>query len=98
MWEKMGSGTTDLVGRYVRVRIAAEVQLDPSLLSEARLLEAQLGIGPKAMRMLLWTIEEAPADAGGSPANVRPIRSRVRAIEEAEPEPEPDQAGQGEAP
>jgi hypothetical protein len=52
-WEH--HGWTRVVARYVRCALAAE-DLDKNALAEARQLEDRLGLTPKAMRMLLWTI------------------------------------------
>lgn len=52
-----GLGWTRVVARYALVALAAE-QLDKDAMSEARQLEDRLGLTPKAMRLLLWTIEE----------------------------------------
>jgi hypothetical protein len=53
MWEKLG--WTRVVARYCRVAIVAE-GLDKDAMSEARQLEDRLGLTPKAMRLLLWTV------------------------------------------
>lgn len=53
-WE--GLGWTRVVARYVRVALAAE-DLNRDAMAEARQLEDRLGLTPKAMRLLLWTIE-----------------------------------------
>jgi hypothetical protein len=59
-WEALG--WTRVVARYVRVALAAE-ELAKDAMAEARQLEDRLGLTPKAMRLLLWTIEaEEPAD------------------------------------
>jgi hypothetical protein len=52
-WEH--HGWTRVVARYVRCALAAE-ELEKNALAEARQLEDRLGLTPKAMRMLLWTI------------------------------------------
>jgi hypothetical protein len=53
MWER--HGWTRVVARYCRVAIAAE-DMDKDAMSEARQLEDRLGLTPKAMRMLMWTV------------------------------------------
>lgn len=60
-WESLG--WTAVVARYVRTVLAAE-ELVKEAMPEARQLEDRLGLTPKAMRLLLWTI--APADDAGS--------------------------------
>jgi hypothetical protein len=64
-WEALG--WTRVVARYVRVALAAE-DLCKDAMSEARQLEDRLGLTPKAMRLLLWTIgpaeEQDTAPAG----------------------------------
>lgn len=85
-WERLGWNR--VVARYVRVTVAAEVHVDKALLAEARLLENELGLTPKAMRLMLWTIvgdaladrraarqRQAEAKGGFDP------RSEVRAVE-----------------
>lgn len=53
MWERLG--WTRVVARYVRCALAAE-ELNKDAMSEARQLEDRLGLTPKAMRLLLWTV------------------------------------------
>ena len=53
MWER--HGWTRVVARYARCAIAAE-DLNKDALAEARQLEDRLGLTPKAMRLLLWTV------------------------------------------
>lgn len=76
MWEKLG--WTRVVARYCRVAIVAE-GLDKDALSEARQLEDRLGLTPKAMRLLLWTIA---ADEVGEKRQETPggARGRIRAV------------------
>lgn len=52
-WEKLG--WTRVVARYCRIVLAAEC-LAKDALGEARQLEDRLGLTPKAMRLLMWTI------------------------------------------
>ncbi len=54
-WEAMG--WTRVVARYALLVLAAE-KLDKDAQPEARQLEDRLGLTPKAMRLLLWTIED----------------------------------------
>jgi len=53
MWETLG--WTRIVARYVRCCLAAEL-LDRHAMAEARQLEDRLGLTPKAMRLLMWSI------------------------------------------
>lgn len=54
-WERLG--WTRVVARYCRtVRAAEENPTQQSVMSEARQLEDRLGLTPKAMRLMLWTI------------------------------------------
>lgn len=56
-WEQMG--WTRTVARYCRFMIEAERPgASASLLAQVLGLETQLGLTPKAMRLLLWTIVE----------------------------------------
>jgi hypothetical protein len=52
-WEHMG--WTRVVARYCRFVLAAE-NGNKDAMAEARQLEDRLGLTPKAMRLLLWTI------------------------------------------
>jgi hypothetical protein len=47
-----------VVGRYVRVVIEAENELDTKLLAEARQLEDRLGLNPLAMLRLRWEVTD----------------------------------------
>lgn len=76
-WAELG--WTRVVARYCTVLLAAEVMAKEAM-SEARQLEDRLGLTPKAMRMLLWTIApdevaEKRAEAPGTSA-----RGRIRAV------------------
>lgn len=76
-WERLA--WTRVVARYVRCCLAAEA-LDDKAMAEARQLEDRLGLTPKAMRLLLWTVatdevaEKRQTDA--APA----ARKRIRAV------------------
>jgi hypothetical protein len=52
-WERLG--WTRVVARYCRVALAAEA-LQKDAMAEARQLEDRLGLTPKAMRLLMWTV------------------------------------------
>ena len=56
-WEALG--WTRVVARYARMVLAAE-EFVKEAMPEARQLEDRLGLTPKAMRLLMWTI--APTD------------------------------------
>lgn len=71
-WEPLG--WTRVVARYARVAVAAERELTQHLMAEARQLEDRLGLTPKAMRMLLWTIN--PVDDAPPAPVVAPERWR----------------------
>jgi hypothetical protein len=80
-WER--HGWTRVVARYCLVALAAEA-LDKDAMSEARQLEDRLGLTPKAMRMLLWTVAvdevgERRQDAPQAPAKADP-RKRFKAV------------------
>ena len=52
-WERLGF--TRVVARYCRFVLAAE-NCNKDAMAEARQLEDRLGLTPKAMRLLLWTV------------------------------------------
>lgn len=52
-WERLG--WSRVVARYVRYCLMAEGG-DEKMAAEARQLEDRLGLTPKAMRLLLWTV------------------------------------------
>lgn len=65
-WEQLGWSRN--VARYCRVMVAAEARdASPALLAQATALEDRLGLTPKAMRLLLWQVEEvaAPVEPAG---------------------------------
>jgi hypothetical protein len=77
-WERLG--WTRVVARYVRVVTWAEATLDAKDLAQASALEDRLGLTPKAMRLLLWTVggdDEEPE------TQQRPegVRARLRAVD-----------------
>jgi hypothetical protein len=79
-WERLG--WTRVVARYVIVVRYAETTLDSKDLAQASALEDRLGLTPKAMRLLLWTVG---ADDAGEEAEQqkRPegVRARLRAVD-----------------
>jgi hypothetical protein len=79
-WEE--HGWDRVVARYVRVVLEAE-KLDKDALSEARQLEDRLGLTPKAMQMLMWTISHDEVGAKRDEAAAEPVntaRGRIRAV------------------
>lgn len=80
-WESIGCEL--VVGRYVRVLVAAEKRGAPGyLLAEARRLEDKLGLNSEAMARLRWTIDgPADAEAEEESKGVLDIRERLKAVE-----------------
>lgn len=77
-WERLGY--TRVVGRYVRLLIAAET-LDRNALAESRQLEDRLGLTPKSMRMLLWEIVSDEVAEKRTAKKTTPARRRMKAVE-----------------
>lgn len=75
-WERQG--WTRVVARYVRCCLAAEM-LDDKALAEARQLEDRLGLTPKAMRLLLWTVSTDEVAEKRESASTD-ARKRIRAV------------------
>jgi hypothetical protein len=75
-WERLG--WTRVVARYCRVAIVAE-GLNKDALAEARQLEDRLGLTPKAMRLLMWTVasDEVTAKRQGMSTGAR---GRIKAV------------------
>lgn len=73
-WQRLG--WTRVVARYCRVMLAAEV-LDKDAMAEARQLEDRLGLTPKAMRLLLWTVVEDEVTDRREAAGAR---KRIKAV------------------
>lgn len=76
-WEH--HGWTRVVARYVRCALAAE-ELEKNALAEARQLEDRLGLTPKAMRMLLWTIATDEVAEKRAEAPAPGARGRIKAV------------------
>lgn len=76
-WER--HGWTRVVARYCRLAILAE-DMNKDALSEARQLEDRLGLTPKAMRLLLWTVapDEVAERRAESPS--QGARGRIKAV------------------
>lgn len=84
-WERLG--WTRVVARYARLVVLAEGG-EKFAWPEARHLEDRLGLTPKAMRMLLWTVtvdEVGEARASGR-RRAAPARRRLAAVDEDEEE------------
>lgn len=75
-WERQG--WTRVVARYVRCALAAE-NLERDAMAEARQLEDRLGLSPKAMRLLLWTISTDEVAEKRQEASAG-ARKRIRAV------------------
>lgn len=79
IWEEQQLERT--VARYVRVLARAEQPGAPAMiLGQVTLLEDRLGLTPKAMRLLLWIIEDDEA-AGQSVAATGTEGRRLRAVD-----------------
>jgi hypothetical protein len=85
-WERLGY--TRVVARYCRCMVAAEEELDNKLLAEARQLEDRLGLTPKSMRLLLWTVvgdtvaeQRARRQEEEQQSRSSDVRSRIKAVE-----------------
>jgi hypothetical protein len=82
-WERLG--WTRTVARYCRAVVEAERTLKQDIMSEARQLEDRLGLTPKAMRLLLWTVvgdavkEKREQRAQASPED--DPRNRIMAVD-----------------
>jgi hypothetical protein len=78
-WERFG--WTRTVARYCRVMVAAERRGAASaLLGQASLLEDRLGITPKAMRLLLWTIAADEVAEKREEQSSSGARGRIKAV------------------
>lgn len=89
-WERLG--WTRVVARYCRIMVLAEDGSNKDAMAEARQLEDRLGLTPKAMRLLLWTIvgdtlQERRAALAEKERREREaqepgsVRARVRAVD-----------------
>lgn len=78
-WERVG--WVRVVGRYCRVLVESERTLDSKLLAEVRQLEDRLGLTPKSMRLLLWSVV---GDTVGEQRRRRREESRVVAVDPRE--------------
>ena len=76
-WEQ--HGWTRVVARYVRCALAAE-DLEKNALAEARQLEDRLGLTPKAMRLLLWTVAPDEVAEKRQEASTSAARGRIKAV------------------
>lgn len=72
-WERLG--WTRIVGRYCRLVLVAEVEMDAKFMAEARQLEDRLGLTPMAMLRLRWRVADDELDAKRRPLPARRPRS-----------------------
>ena len=88
-WERLG--WTRTVARYCRVLVESEKRdAHPAVRTEARQLEDRLGLTPKSMRLLLWTVVEDEVTAkregvnAGTEDDTRADerRRRIRAVDD----------------
>jgi hypothetical protein len=79
-WERMGVATCREVARYTRLLIQAESRDSrPADHAQATAAADRLGLTPKAMRLLLWTI--APDEvAEKRQESTQGARGRIRAV------------------
>lgn len=77
-WEKLG--WTRTVARYCRVMVASEDRdATAAILAQTTALEDRLGLTPKAMRLLLWTV--APDEvAEKRQTSSKGARGRIKAV------------------
>lgn len=75
-WERLG--WTRTVARYCRAMVLAEISMAPALLAQVTALEDRLGLTPKALRMLMWTI--APDEVAEKRETSTGARGRIRAV------------------
>jgi hypothetical protein len=75
-WERMG--WTRTVARYCRALVIAEAKMAPTMLAQVTALEDRLGLTPKALRMLMWTI--APDEVGEKRETSAGARGRIKAV------------------
>lgn len=75
-WERQS--WTRVVARYVKFALMAEAG-DDKMAAEARQLEDRLGLTPKAMRLLLWTVSTDEVAEKRQEASTG-ARKRIRAV------------------
>ena len=80
VWERLGWNRE--VARYCRLLVKAEQPgATAAVHAQATALADRLGLTPKAMRLLLWTVEAAPAadESDDAPADeLEEARRRLR--------------------
>lgn len=80
MWERIGCVPT--VARYCRIVLEAEQPgARRDAITEARQLETELGLTPKAMASLKWTVVADELAARRVEQADRPARERMRAVD-----------------
>jgi hypothetical protein len=80
-WEAMGCTRT--IARYTRLLVACERPgATAAVHAQATALEDRLGLSPKAMRMLLWTVAPAatPEPDAGEDEHTAELRRRLRIV------------------
>ena len=82
-WERLG--WTRTVGRYCRAMVRSE-QPDASaaIMGQVVALEDRLGLSPKAMRLLLWTIASDEVGAKRDERATATARGRIKAVDPIE--------------
>ncbi len=83
-WERLGWLRT--VGRYCRVMVRAESpDASAAILGQVAALEDRLGLTPKAMRLLLWSVasDEVGAKRAENAEAKSSARGRIKAVESA---------------
>lgn len=77
-WEKLG--WTRTVARYCRIMVEAEKpNARADVRNAATTMEDRLGLTPKAMRLLLWTVADDES-ASANPVIDLPVRRNIRAV------------------
>ena len=79
-WETMG--WTRTVARYCRIMVAAELpDAKAAILAQAVALEDRLGLSPKSLRMLMWTVaSDEVAGKRAEPTRGGSARDRIKAV------------------
>jgi hypothetical protein len=76
-WERLGYRRT--VARYCRVLVDAE-ELNYAAMKAADALEDRLGLTPKAMRILLWTVASDEVAEKRAEQSAPTARGRIKAV------------------
>lgn len=78
-WERLGWVRT--VARYCRVTLAAEAEMHPAVLAEARQLEDRLGLSPMAMKRLGWEVAADELAVQREERQAKTSRQRMKAVD-----------------